>query len=853
MKALLVSALFCAVSLGYAQTPATFQVIGGKFLAHSISGDGNTLLGEANGKPATWNTVHGLVALSNPFGGDGFAEDSSSDASIIVGRAGGRGMIWKSGVAYVQAPGFCNGISNDGLKILRYDSDTKGTYWSDEAIRLARFYPNQVLPAISGDGEVATSGAQLLYPRQGTSKPAGSANVIDAVTLHGENYYGTWYLRDDYDDMMIDTHWRDVGRNIEIVNLGGSYDLYEVKTSISDDDVLAGAADQVYFIRTRERRTIASLMALNGVTVPADLHDYVVEAIASDGLTICGIATNQLSQRISWRATIGLYGKSDVYQVAPNATLKVAAPGVLANDPYLMDGKAVLVGHPQHGTINLRTDGSFSYTPESNYLGRDTFTYKISKSATVSAPITVVLKAGVPSSVTLTPPAVLGGGKVSAKVILNFIAFAPTPVAVKATKPSLVTMPSSVTVPAGSRSTSFTIGTSIPTVSTNTTIVATLDEVSVTANLSVMASSPKSLTFDPPDIRGGLRATGHATLWKPAPAGGLEVTFSSSNTSIATVPAGVTVPAGAQTFDVPVSTVVVDKATPVTITVSGNGSTASAVLSVRPPTMIDVQLGSDSVVSGGTVNVKITMDVAPVQYGYGFNVSDGRYYEIYKSQIANVPFHAPTTGQLITISVVVTGSDGKSFSRQLQVRPTSLTGMNISSSAVVGGNPATVSGAYDGVPDPNYQLSLSSSRPDVASVPASVASNKSAVVTTAAVSADTPVTITGTYNGKSQSVGTVLIPARLNGLTLNPTSVQGGYNSLATVTLDGPAGPGGSKIDLSSSDVKVATVPSSVTVPAGYKSATFTVTTKPVASSSTVKIVAAKPNNGFAAFLTVTP
>lgn len=54
----------------------------------------------------------------------------------------------------------------------------------------------------------------------------------------------------------------------------------------------------------------------------------------------------------------------------------------------------------------------------------------------------------------------------------------------------------------------------------------------------------------------------------------------------------------------------------------------------------------------------------------------------------------------------------------------------------------------------------------------------------------------------------------------------------STVTLAQPAPSAGAKVLLSSADVNVANVPASVLVAAGTTSKTFTVTSKPVASST---------------------
>jgi trimeric autotransporter adhesin len=91
----------------------------------------------------------------------------------------------------------------------------------------------------------------------------------------------------------------------------------------------------------------------------------------------------------------------------------------------------------------------------------------------------------------------------------------------------------------------------------------------------------------------------------------------------------------------------------------------------------------------------------------------------------------------------------------------------------------------------------------------------------------------------------------LSSLTLNPTTVIGGLqSSTGTVTLSGPAPGGGAQVVISSSD-GAASVPSSVIVPAGATSATFTVNTSIVFLSTSVTIAASYNGTSQTASLSV--
>ncbi|VGO12825.1 hypothetical protein PDESU_01379 [Pontiella desulfatans] len=75
----------------------------------------------------------------------------------------------------------------------------------------------------------------------------------------------------------------------------------------------------------------------------------------------------------------------------------VTAPGVLGNDidPDGIGIQAELVSNVGHGTLSLNADGSFTYTPDAEFDGIDSFTYRARNGAMESAPATVTLDMGV--------------------------------------------------------------------------------------------------------------------------------------------------------------------------------------------------------------------------------------------------------------------------------------------------------------------------------------------------------------------------------------------------------------------------------------------------------------------------
>ena len=77
----------------------------------------------------------------------------------------------------------------------------------------------------------------------------------------------------------------------------------------------------------------------------------------------------------------------------PISTAGLLGKGVLSNDTDAENNPltAVLQTGPANGTLTLNTDGSFTYTPNTNFNGSDSFVYRASDGVLQSANTTVSL------------------------------------------------------------------------------------------------------------------------------------------------------------------------------------------------------------------------------------------------------------------------------------------------------------------------------------------------------------------------------------------------------------------------------------------------------------------------------
>ena len=125
--------------------------------------------------------------------------------------------------------------------------------------------------------------------------------------------------------------------------------------------------------------------------------------------------------------------------------------------------------------------------------------------------------------------------------------------------------------------------------------------------------SLSAVSVNPSSVTGGNGSTGTVTLTAGAPTGGAVISLSSSNTSVASVPAGVTVNAGATSATFAVTTSAVGASSPVTIAAVYAGVTRTTTLTVNPPG----QTATLTVTATGRSGERVTSSPAGINVNVG--------------------------------------------------------------------------------------------------------------------------------------------------------------------------------------------------------------------------------------------
>ncbi|EJG0880195.1 tandem-95 repeat protein, partial [Vibrio parahaemolyticus] len=162
----------------------------------------------------------------------------------------------------------------------------------------------------------------------------------------------------------------------------------DLNTAFSDVDNVDG--ELTFSVSGNSNIQVAIVNGIATITPTADWN-------GSETLTFT--ATDPSGESISQTVNFTVAPVADI--VADKATVVEDTPTiikVLGNDTFEDDGKVVSLdtkNGPANGTVSVNPDGSVTYTPNDNYVGKDTFTYVVtsggvSESTTVTVNVTPV-------------------------------------------------------------------------------------------------------------------------------------------------------------------------------------------------------------------------------------------------------------------------------------------------------------------------------------------------------------------------------------------------------------------------------------------------------------------------------
>ena len=275
-----------------------------------------------------------------------------------------------------------------------------------------------------------------------------------------------------------------------------------------------------------------------------------------------------------------------------------------------------------------------------------------------------------------------------------------------------------------------------------------------------------SLTLNPTSVTGSKPSKATVALSNPAPAGGIVVTLTSSDTNVATVPATTTIAAGQTSRVVTVTTKAVATTTTVDISATYDGVTRTRTLTVVAPALKSLALSPATFPGGCGASVgKVTLSGKAPTGGLVVSLTDTNPAAVVPASVT-VPGGAVSATFTITAPAVSSKQagtvkatlDGISKSKALTVRPIGVLFLDLSPNPVVGPNPVTGTVTLECSAAPGaIGVTLSSSNaavaaPDVNSLTIPFGSTTgSFTVTTADVSAVSSAVIRATAGGVLKS------------------------------------------------------------------------------------------------------
>ena len=392
-----------------------------------------------------------------------------------------------------------------------------------------------------------------------------------------------------------------------------------------------------------------------------------------------------------------------------------------------------------------------------------------------------------------------------------------------------LTVPASVTVGSGSTTATFTA--TAGTITSDQTAILTATLNGSTQATAISLTTPVTLgglTCAPASLGSGGSSTCTVTVSKT---GGATVTLSSNAASL-TVPASVTVGSGSTTatFTAAAGTVTSDQTATLTATLSSTTLTTTIALAT-PPTLSGLTCTPASLGAGGsstctaTVSktggavVSLSSNAAALTVPASVTVGSGNTTATFTATAGTI-----TSDQTGTVTATLNG--GMATATIALATAPAVSGLTCTPASLGSGGSSTCTVTVSKTG--GATVSLSSNAAALA-VPASVTVGSGGTTgtftaTAGMIAADQTATLTATLNGTSQtatiSLGAATGTSAISSLACSPDPNSTG-TLLCTVYLTQAAPLNGTTVSLQSNSARVQ-VPSSLVVPAGSQSATFT-------------------------------
>ena len=461
------------------------------------------------------------------------------------------------------------------------------------------------------------------------------------------------------------------------------------------------------------------------------------------------------------------------------------------------------------------------------------------------------------TSIQCVPSTVVGGSSSTCTVTLSGPAPNGGAVVTLSSNNQVVTIPATVTVPAGQTSASVTANTSVVNTVQSAILTAGYAGVFKTTTLTVTPAQATltSIQCVPSSVVGGSSSTCTVTLSGPAPNGGAVVTLSSNN-PVVTIPATVTVPAGQTSASVTANTSVVSTVQAVVITATYSGVFKTTTLTVSPQlTLTSLQCVPSSVVGGQPTTCTVTLSAAAPSGGAVVALSTNNYKVSPPATVTvpagqvSVPFTATTWDVSTVQSATLTATYAGAFkTTTVTVYPTvQITGLTCSLPLYYGiysfssMSSATCTATFASPAGLDQSISISSNSIYL-TVPASVAVHAGAsavsfTINSGVIPFDQLAVGTAKAGTSSSSVSLYILDPVIS-LLCSPATIPQGGSSTCTVNV-GQSEQGGVSVNVSSNSSSL-TVPTQIFIPQGLTAGTFTATAALTARNQAVIVTAGR-------------